>query len=353
MTSNTCRLTILCIIVVALILYFFFTPYESLPKVFTSQNELLHLAGAIPFGRSWYTSSSLLRNWVKNASSLHIVTGLMVIRTDSVVDASRASETGMWLSRTSLRKIPKTIYHVDYYHKRVQQLVTERSKRKSKNESVWDTLASMYFSPTLLSTSNLNIVPLTNPANAQECGYYLQYIVDQYHRLADYSVFLHGRPESHNPHLFEQLEWLLNDTDRELKELRFLQLNCEEYVMRRSVNAGNLLALLGFDAEAFTKLGNLTAEQIASGMRYFASQCCAQFVVSSKAIHAYPLDFWKLALKLTLDNKQFCIVWEYMWHAVFLSVQELPKNLTLDHFYRRAHPTFFSRCPNGLRADQA
>lgn len=345
----------LCIIVAALILWLFYTYYESLQNVFTSQNYLLQPAGATPFGRSWRMSPSLHRNWVKNSSSLHIVTGLMVIRTDSVVDASRASETGMWLSRASFSKIPKTIYHVDYYHKRVKQLLSERSKRKNKNknESVWDTLVSMYFSPTLLSTSNLKIVPLTNPANAQECGYYLQYIVDQYHTLADYSIFLHGGPESHNPHIFEQLEWLLNDTDRELKEVRFLQLNCEEYVMRRSVNAGNLLALLGFDPEAFTELGSLTAGQIVSGMRYFASQCCAQFIVSSKTIQAYPLDFWKLALKLTLDNKQFCINWEYMWHAVFLGVQELPKNLTLDHFYRRAHPTFSSRCPNGLRSNKA
>ena len=277
----------------------------------------------------------------------------MVIRKDSVVDASRVSEAGTWLSTKSFDEIPKTIYHVDYYHKHVQQLLAEQSKRKNGNESVWQTLASIYFSPALLSTPNVKIVPLANPSNAQECGYYLQYIVDQYHTLADYSVFLHGVPDSHNPHIYEQLEWFFNGINKELREIRFLQLNCQEYVMRRSANAGTLLALLGFDGEAFTVLGNLTTEQINSGMRYFASQCCAQFAVSSSAIRAYPLDFWKLALKLTLDNKQFCIVWEYMWHAVFLGLQELPKNLTLDHHYRRAHPSFFSRCLNGLRSDQA
>ena len=206
-------------------------------------------------------------------------------------------------------------------------------------------------SPLLIECPNLRIVPLANPEHAQECGFYLQYIVDHYDKLSDYSIFVHGDPQNHNPHLLQQLHWLIPLSRDTLKNIDFLHLNCQEYVERYSSNAGTFLGLLGFNSQAFTSDGNITSQQIQSGMRYFASECCAQFIVSSKAIRTYPLEFWQLALKLTLDNKSFCIVWEYIWHAVFLNVQKLPVNLTLDRLYQKNNPSFSSRCLNGRRSD--
>ena len=176
-----------------------------------------------------------------------------------------------------------------------------------------------------------------------ECGFVLQYIVDHYDKLVDQSIFPHG-----NPHILKQVEWLLQLAHDELQKISFLHMNCQEYVERRDTKAETFLDLLGFNRDMFTSEGNLTSNEISSGMRYFASQCYAQFMVSSKTIQRYPLAFWQLALKITLDNKQFCIEWEYMWHAIFLSIQTLPKHLTLDYFYHQTHPNFISKCHNGI-----
>lgn len=277
---------------------------------------------------------------------------MMVIRNDSLTNSARKTESGIWIVQDELAKIPKTIYHLDYYHKHIHNLNFNRKNAQDRNYSRYHSLYSKYFSSHLLSTPNLNIIPLVNPAHAQECGYYLQYIVENYDQLPNFTIFLHGNPQDHNPHLVEQLVWLVNESHETLRQSEFLHLNCQEYVHRRSTNAGALLSLLGFDRYSFTSHGSLNADEISSGMRYFASQCCAQFMVSSRLIRKYPLEFWKIALKVTLDYKHFCIVWEYMWHAVFLEMQEMPKHLTLDQIYQKKNPQFLSKCANGLRSDQ-
>lgn len=330
-----------------------FIQYELLYKVVGDRHSLLQMMknavapDKYPFG----TPSS--NHWCQqNIPPFHIITGLMLIRKDSLTNADRESEPGLWLTNKQLRKIHKTVYHIDYYHKHAHKLVSRRIRKRNISDSLLNSIYSEYFSPLLISTPNLHIIPLANPSQAQECGLYLQYIVDYYDMLSDYSIFLHGDPQTHNPHLLQQLYWFFSRSKHELKNIDFLHLNCQEYVERYSTNAGTLLGLLGFDSQAFTNSGNLTENETASGLRYFASECCAQFIVSSKAIRNHSLDFWRLALKLTLDNRSFCIVWEYIWHAVFLNVQKLPKNLTLDHFYRQQNPSFSSKCLNGLRTDK-
>jgi hypothetical protein len=353
-TLNLRRLNIICIITVVMSLSFYILQSELSQKCNIGDGSFLRTQAnrLIPLCQYEFCDLLCYQCCQRNASFFHIVTGLMMIRNDSMTNAGRKAESGIWLAQNTLAKIPKTIYHVDYYHKHVQQLILNRNRMNGRNHTLLHSLSSVYFSSTLLSTPNLKIVPLANPVHAQECGHYLQYIVENYEQLADYSIFLHGNPEDHNPHLFEQLNWLVNQSKEVLSSIDFLHLNCQEYVHRRSTDAGFLLTLLGFDMDAFTSHGNLSRNETSSGMRYFSSQCCAQFMVSSKVIRTYSLDFWKVALKVTLDNKRFCIVWEYMWHAVLLGLQELPKYLTLDHLYQQNNPSFSSRCPNGLRSDQ-
>ena len=254
----------------------------------------------------------------KNEATFHLVTGLMVIRTDSLTNRDRQSEIGMWLTQPYLANVTKTLYHVDYYDKHAVRIVSQR-QHKYSNTSWWQSLYTAFFNPDLLSIPNLHLTPLANPSQSQECGLFLQYIVDHYDNLADYSIFLHGGPADHNPHIFEQLRWFLQLHPDRLQRISFLHLNCQEYVQRRYTKAGLLLDLLGFDSSFFTDEGNLTPAQISSGMRYFASQCCAQFIVSSKTIRRHPLVFWQIALKVTLDHREFCIEWEYMLSLIHIS----------------------------------
>lgn len=282
----------------------------------------------------------------------HLLTALMTIRSDSMVNKDRKSESGMWLTKSYFLNITKTLYHIDYYHKHVDKIIPRERTMQSRGVSQWKPFHAVFFNSILLNTPNLRIIPLANPAQSQECGFFLQYIVDHYHNLADYSIFLHGNPVDHNPHIFEQLEWFFTLPENQLRQVSFLHLNCQEYVQRRYTKAGWLLDSLGFDVDTFTSDGNLTKEEISQGMRYFASQCCAQFIVSSNTIRRRPLSFWQVALKVTLDHRNFCNEWEYMWHAIFLGIQTLPQNQTINFRYQTAHPNFISKCPNKFRADQ-
>ena len=90
----------------------------------------------------------------------------MTIRSDSVTNRDRKSELGMWLTNHYFMNISKTICHVDYYHKHLQRILVERKASEGKNMSSFYSLYNVYFNPTLLSTPNLRIIPLANPAHA-------------------------------------------------------------------------------------------------------------------------------------------------------------------------------------------
>lgn len=112
-----------------------------------------------------------------NQSTFHLITGVLVIRTDSLTNRDRQSELGMWLTQTYLTNVTKTLYHVDYYDKHVNRIVSQR-KHNYSNMSWWQSLYSVFFNPALLNIPNLHITPLANPSQSQECGFFLQYIVD-------------------------------------------------------------------------------------------------------------------------------------------------------------------------------
>ncbi|CAF1221658.1 unnamed protein product [Didymodactylos carnosus] len=201
-----------------------------------------------------------------------------------------------------------------------------------------------YFSAEFLSMPNLKIIPLRNPKRGFEPLVYFQYIVDNYDVLPKHTIFLHGHPEKHNPHLILQLTWLLNAF--QIKEMpNFLHLNCNLYTRRIFHKAGEFLHLLGFNNVAFTAIGNLSSKQLAQGYRYFGTECCAQFLVSSELIRQYPVAFYRLALKISEEN-WYDGPMECMWHAFFLRRQELGKNRNLNSLYMEAHPRFRSRCYN-------
>jgi len=145
-------------------------------------------------------------------------------------------------------------------------------------------------------------VPIPNPRRAQECLAYTTYIIENYHKLPNHVVFLHGYPVDHNPYLLEQLQTLL---DKDLPVPDFLHLNSESVLLRcqRYTRNTTIIRHLGLQANATETC-------------YQPKYCCSQFVVAKEAILKRSLHFYRMLRKLTMDN-QDCSQMEHLWHVVF------------------------------------
>ena len=134
----------------------------------------------------------------------------------------------------------------------------------------------------------------------EESGY-IKHIVDNYHDLADWTVFLHGFPEEHNAYLFA---WLDAFKRQKPESPAYIPVNSVNFIQRDIPK--ELLFKLGLNAEVdlatMVDSSNKHNEYLGT-----STVCCAQFVVSSQAITRHSLDFY-VHIQRLFSQKSFKLV---------------------------------------------
>lgn len=182
-----------------------------------------------------------------------------------------------------------------------------------KTSSYEDTLST-----SIRECSNVDIEPLANPKLAKECPGFLSFIIEHYDSLPDLMILLHGYPFDHNALILEHLRGLF-EANREfgLPDLSYVHLNPNIYTRCYHNNATTALSrALGLDDELLRDWPAPGPGMPTSYPCYHGKFSNAQFIVSRAAVHRRPLSFYRLALKLSVDQED-CIQLEWLWHAIF------------------------------------
>lgn len=137
---------------------------------------------------------------------------------------------------------------------------------------------------------------------------YLRYIIDHYHNLSDYTIFLHGHEHS----------WHSKPITPLIKNLKYGQFEYANlnYEMYQTVNPRDHKWFFNAYDEFYGDY-----EPLSRPPEYINGYCCAQFAVSRNRILRHPLSFYEnLDAKLQktqLPNYRSSRVFEYMWSIIF------------------------------------
>ncbi|KAJ5382014.1 uncharacterized protein N7496_004442 [Penicillium cataractarum] len=156
----------------------------------------------------------------------------------------------------------------------------------------------------------------------KESNIYLQYIIDHYHKLPEYMVFLHAHRNADHVEFWEQ------DNALTVQRLQLDYLKKVGYVnLRCGWGPG-----CPDEVQPFRQLDGRTTEIAFAGawIRIFnntdvpevvATPCCAQFGVTRAQVHARPLSdyqsFHRWLMETELDDETSGRVFEYLWHIIF------------------------------------
>jgi len=134
-----------------------------------------------------------------------------------------------------------------------------------------------------------------------EACQYLAYIINNYHNLSDYTIFIHAHSQSW--HFHGQMYDLIPRLDYSKLEFANLNFDCYQKVV--------------FDQRYVKLIESLYNKSIPSISHY----CCAQFVVTRDRILRNSLetyqayDYWLQTIKE--ENHYTSRVFEYIWHMIF------------------------------------
>jgi hypothetical protein len=156
----------------------------------------------------------------------------------------------------------------------------------------------------------------------KESNIYLQYIIDHYHKLPEYMVFLHAHRWATHVEFWEQ------DNALTVQRLQLDYLKQVGYVnLRCGWGPG-----CPDEVQPFRQLEGRTTEIAFAGawIRIFnntdipevvATPCCAQFAVTRAQVHTRPLSdyqsFHRWLMETELDDETSGRVFEYLWHIIF------------------------------------
>jgi hypothetical protein len=149
----------------------------------------------------------------------------------------------------------------------------------------------------------------TKPNKGNEASIYLEYIIENYYSLSDYTIFAHGHRTDwhHKENIDDKINRLtfdneyFNINDQTVGEIdnRSLTYMLESKLMT------NVLNLIG---------GNIDIRDI----RY---RCSAQFYVSKDKIKSNPIELYKKMYDLLMETDETSYwsgrVFEYLWHVIF------------------------------------
>lgn len=156
----------------------------------------------------------------------------------------------------------------------------------------------------------------------KESNIYLQYIIDHYHKLPEYMVFLHAHRNAEHVEFWEQdnaltVQRLQLDY---LKKVGYVNLRCgwgpgcpdEVQPFRQMEGRTTEIAFAG----AWIRIFNNTDVP-----EVVATPCCAQFGVTRAQVHARSLSdyqsFHRWLMETELDDETSGRVFEYLWHIIF------------------------------------
>jgi hypothetical protein len=168
----------------------------------------------------------------------------------------------------------------------------------------------------LKNISNMNIKvisrkgvpPRTPPNKGNEASAYLEYIIQNYDTLSDYTVFVHGHRSDwhHLEPMDKKLNRILFDRPyRNINELGLTRL--ADYPQSLENTRKHLPGLHPI-------LGSLDIDNL-----YY--KCSAQFYVTRDAIRARPLStyiqLYNYIMDSNIDVPFLGTVFEYLWHILF------------------------------------
>ena len=172
---------------------------------------------------------------------------------------------------------------------------------------------------TLMYPGGVFVIPKSDigPTRGDECTGYLDYIVTEYNRLSDHTLFLQADPDHH---LFISYLNTVLSVIKTGVDLPFLHLNFHRHYQTVTPCMRDVEARL-FGVSPLALIG---------------TYCCAQFIVAKERILQRHASFYINALAMvdgTLPDicsptppkrSSHCYVLEYLWHVVFGEVRYLP-----------------------------
>ena len=157
----------------------------------------------------------------------------------------------------------------------------------------------------------------------KEATSYLKFITVYYDNLPEHTVFIHGHKEGWHQKLdiFEAIK------SAKTEEYDYISLN-NYFFDNRSLSSDyeeirtamkNINILWGTYFEPYLKI------PVPGDLELF-HDCCAQFIVSRRAIHRHPkkvyehwldLSLGKLTDKKSVGSREIAVVFELIWHVIF------------------------------------
>ena len=149
----------------------------------------------------------------------------------------------------------------------------------------------------------------TRPNKGNEASIYLEYIIEHYYVLTDYTIFVHGHRTDwhHKENMDEKINRLIFDheyfniNDQAVGKIDHNSLN----YMLKSEFMINIINLIDCDIDV-------------SDIQY---RCSAQFYVSKNKIQSNPIELYVKMYDLLMETDETSYwsgrVFEYLWHVIF------------------------------------
>ena len=146
-------------------------------------------------------------------------------------------------------------------------------------------------------TDDFNQIYLNNVG--REGHTYYKHIYDNFDNLADYTIFLQGRPFDHSPNIINNLNKYINNIDSNLDsniDFEFLSENILDCNLSGCVYHGGLPLI-----EVYEKLFNVFLEDNEKNMSFIFG-AGAQFIVSKQKILQRPKEFYLNIVEMLGDD---------------------------------------------------
>lgn len=148
----------------------------------------------------------------------------------------------------------------------------------------------------------------TPPNRGNEASIYLEYIIQNYDNLSDYTIFVHGHRSDwhHRENMDSKLDRLVFDRPYR---------NINELGLTRLADYPESLENMRKHVHAFQPIfGKLDIDNI-----YF--KCSAQFYVSRDSIRKHPLStyvwLYNYIMETNITVSFLGTIFEYLWHIIF------------------------------------
>jgi len=147
------------------------------------------------------------------------------------------------------------------------------------------------------------------PNKGNEASIYLEYIIEHYHDLANYTIFVHGhRNDWHHK----------ENIDSKINRLTFNNeyFNINDQTVGK-IDDNSLTYML--KSKLMDDVLNLIDKSI--DIRDIQYRCSAQFYVSKDKIQSNPIEFYKKLYDLLIETHETSYwsgrAFEYLWHVIF------------------------------------